>query len=110
MNNLYSDLIIKPLLSEKNYQLQSKNNTYVFKVKKTANKTVIKQAIENLFQTKVKKINIVNYPQKQKRVGRFIGLKSSYKKAYVKLKPGEFIGENPNQEKETNKLLKKEKK
>jgi large subunit ribosomal protein L23 len=58
---------------------------YTFEVHKDANKTEIKQAIEQIFGVKVEKINTMNVKGKFKRQGRFEGYTSSWKKAIVKL-------------------------
>ena len=110
MNVVYADVIIKPVLTEKSMSLQGNNNVFVFKVKKTANKLLVKQAVEQLFEVEVEKVNIVNYDRKKKRVGRFLGKKAGYKKAYVKLKPGQVIGEAPQEEAKVVKPKSKEKK
>ncbi|MBS6463526.1 MAG: 50S ribosomal protein L23 [Firmicutes bacterium] len=79
------DIIIKPLLSEKSYQgIQSKRYTFV--VKKTANKTEIKLAVEEIFGVKVESVNTINVKGKKRRVGASQGYTSPYKKAIVQLK------------------------
>ena len=100
MSVIYADVIIKPMLTEKSMGMQGQNNVFVFKVKKSANKLLVKQAVQNLFEVEVEKVNIVNYAPKSKRVGRYLGKTSGYKKAYVKLKPGQMIGEKPQETKE----------
>jgi len=83
-------LIIAPVVSEKS-TLLSEHNKYVFKVKKTANKKTIKQAVELMFNVEVDSIHVLNVKGKTKRYGRFIGSRSDWKKAYVKLKAGHNI-------------------
>ena len=78
------DIIIKPLLSEKSYA-GIKDKKYSFIVKKTANKTEIKLAIESIFGVKVEKINTANVHGKLKRQGRYEGYTPDYKKAIVQL-------------------------
>ena len=78
------DIIIKPLLSEKSYA-GIKDQKYSFIVKKTANKTEIKLAIESIFGVKVEKINTANVHGKLKRQGRYEGYTPDYKKAIVQL-------------------------
>ena len=79
------DVIIRPLLSEKSYAgIQEKN--YAFVVAKSANKTQIKLAIEEIFGVKVDKVNTANCHGKLKRQGRYEGYTSDYKKAAVQLK------------------------
>lgn len=80
----YRDIIKAPIITEKSSDL-AKNNTYVFSVDVKANKTQIKQAIENVFDVKVDKVNTVNVKPKKKRVGRYTGKTNRVKKAIVKL-------------------------
>jgi len=83
-------LIIAPVVSEKSTML-AEQNKFVFKVKKTANKKTIKQAVELMFNVEVDSIHVLNVKGKTKRYGRFIGSRSDWKKAYVKLKAGHNI-------------------
>ena len=79
------DIIIKPLLSEKSYAgIQDKK--YYFIVKKRANKTEIKLAVEQIFGVKVDKVTTANVKGKLKRQGRYEGYTPDYKKAAVSLK------------------------
>jgi large subunit ribosomal protein L23 len=79
------NIILAPVITEKSESLKRDNNVYVFKVKKTANKTQIKNEVEKAFGVKVVNVNTVNAVQKKRRVGRYTGLTTAYKKAYVKL-------------------------
>ena len=83
-------VILAPVITEKSESLKA-NNVYVFKVKKSANKTQIKNEIEKQFNVKVLNVNTMNVIQKKRRVGRYTGLTSAYKKAYVKLAEGSSI-------------------
>ena len=85
------NIIIAPVITEKSESLKANNNVYVFKVKKTANKTQIKNEVEKAFKVKVVSVNTVNAVQKKRRVGRYTGLTTAYKKAYVKLAEGSTI-------------------
>ena len=78
------DIIIEPVLSEKSYD-GIENKRYTFKVAKNANKTQIKGAVEQIFGVEVAKVNTSNYDGKVKRMGRYEGRTSSYKKAIVTL-------------------------
>lgn len=78
------DIIIEPILSEKSYDGIA-NKRYTFKVVKSATKTQIKAAIEQIFQVKVDKVNTSNYDGKLKRMGRNEGRRSAFKKAIVTL-------------------------
>ncbi len=79
------DIILKPLLSEKSYA-GIKDKKYVFIVKKTANKTEIKLAVEEIFGVQVEKVNTANVSGKLKRQGKYEGYTPDYKKAIVQLK------------------------
>lgn len=78
------DIIRRPILSEKSYA-DIANKKYTFEVAKNANKTQVKQAIEEIFKVKVESVNISNVYGKIKRQGRHEGLTGSYKKAIVQL-------------------------
>ncbi len=79
------DIIIKPVLTEKGYDgIASKK--YTFYVKKDANKTQIKLAIEKIFGVQVEKVNTVTCKGKLKRMGRNEGYTPARKKAIVTLK------------------------
>ena len=89
MNN-YLDIIIAPVITEKTAGMEAEGK-YAFKVANKANKTEVKQAIEKKFNVKVEKVNIVNSHPKHKRVGRYEGMTSRYKKAIVTLAKGSTI-------------------
>ena len=78
------DIILKPLLTEKGYDGIA-DKKYTFIVKKSANKTQIKLAVEKLFGVDVKSVNTVNWHGKLKRMGRNEGYTPDYKKAIVQL-------------------------
>ena len=83
--------IIKyPIITDKATRLLE-NNQYSFVVDRYSDKIEIKEAIENLFNVKVVKINTCRLPRKKKRVGRYIGWKPQYKKAIVTLLDGDVI-------------------
>ena len=84
------NIILAPVITEKSEALKS-NNVYVFKVAKKANKTQIKNEIEKQFNVRVLNVNTVNAVQMKRRVGRYTGLTTAYKKAYVKLADGSSI-------------------
>ncbi len=86
-----SEIIIAPVVTEKSQVLASNGKTFVFKVRKDANKIQIKKAIEELFNVKVKSVNTLNTKPKDKRVGRYTGKTKTYKKAYVTLVDGATI-------------------
>ncbi|MBD5142580.1 MAG: 50S ribosomal protein L23 [Oscillospiraceae bacterium] len=80
------DIIIRPIITEQSMD-GLPNGKYTFQVAKDANKLEIKDAVEELFNVEVVKVNTVNCRGKQKRVGRFIGKTASYKKAIVTINP-----------------------
>lgn len=85
------DLIIAPVITEKSAHLAEDGKTYVFKVRKDANKVEIADAIESAFNVKVASIRTLNTKSKEKRVGRYTGKTKTYKKAIVTLKDGYAI-------------------
>lgn len=89
MENL-RDVLIKPVVTEKSTALMQENK-YTFVVPLKANKVEIRQAVEKLFKVKVETVNTVRVEGKVKRMGKYIGKRSDYKKAIVKLAPGERI-------------------
>jgi len=81
-------VLIAPHISEKSTIVADKNRQFVFKVLVNANKIEIKQAVELLFNVKVKQVHVVNVKGKRKTFGRLRGQRSHWKKAYVGLKEG----------------------
>ncbi|MCH5148097.1 MAG: 50S ribosomal protein L23 [Clostridiales bacterium] len=79
------DIIIKPLLTEKGYDGIA-DKKYTFVVKKSANKTQIKNAVEKIWGVSVESVNTVNCKGKKKRMGKYEGYTPDYKKAVVQLK------------------------
>ena len=88
MNNY--DIIFAPIITEKTAMMEAEGK-YAFKVDVRANKTQVKQAIEDAFNVKVEKVNIMNNHPKDRRVGRYTGKTNRYKKAIVKLAEGSTI-------------------
>ncbi len=82
------DIIIRPIVTEKSMLAQERDNKVTFEVAKGANKTAVKQAVEEIFNVKVEKVNVMNTAEKQKRVGRYTGTVQGYRKAIVKLVEG----------------------
>jgi large subunit ribosomal protein L23 len=85
-----SQVVIRPVVSEKSYE-QIQSNQYTFQVHPDAHKTQIRQAVEQLFDVKVERVNIVKVQAKPKRRGLFKGTKPGWKKAVVQLKQGDSI-------------------
>ena len=86
----YLDIILAPIITEKTAGMEPESK-YAFKVANSANKTEIKQAIEKKFNVKVMAVNVTNSHPKKKRVGKYTGMTSKYKKAIVTLKKGDTI-------------------
>ncbi|MGB9860328.1 MAG: 50S ribosomal protein L23 [Moorellaceae bacterium] len=84
------DIIIAPLITEKTTNLMAENK-YTFIVARDANKTEIKQAVEKLFNVKVRKVNTLVDRGKLRRMGRYQGRQPDRKKAIVTLMPGQKI-------------------
>ncbi len=80
------DIIVAPFVTEKSTDCKDSNRVLTFKVHRDANKIMIKQAVEEIFKTKVAWVRVLNFSGKEKRFGRHTGRKSDWKKAYVKLK------------------------
>jgi len=78
------DVLIRPIITENTMDL-SQEKKYVFKVDPRANKTEVRQAVEEIFGVDVAKVNILSVKGKTKRMGRTIGRTSSYKKAIITL-------------------------
>ncbi|MBM4261325.1 MAG: 50S ribosomal protein L23 [Deltaproteobacteria bacterium] len=85
------DVIQAPLISEKGSLLAETTNQVLFKVKPDANKIEVKKAVEALFKVKVEKVRLARYLGKVRRIGRSMGRRSQWKKAYVTLKEGDRI-------------------
>ncbi|MFZ5353480.1 MAG: 50S ribosomal protein L23 [Bacillota bacterium] len=80
------DIIRRPVITEKSMS-EMADKKYTFIVDVNANKTEIKNAVEQIFKVKVDKVNTVRVLGKMKRMGKYEGRRASYKKAVVKLKP-----------------------
>ena len=87
----YRDIILAPVITEKASNVAANGDKFVFKVRKDANKTQIKQAIEKIYNVKVEKVNTLNVKPKKKRVGRYEGTTVGYKKAIITLAEGSNI-------------------
>ncbi|MEL3955768.1 50S ribosomal protein L23 [Caldifermentibacillus hisashii] len=78
------DVIKRPVITE--HSMNDLNDRkYTFEVDVRANKTQVKQAVEEIFGVKVEKVNIMNYKGKFKRMGRYTGYTNKRRKAIVKL-------------------------
>ncbi|MBI4169060.1 MAG: 50S ribosomal protein L23 [Acidobacteria bacterium] len=82
-------IIVAPWITEKTTLLKEGRGVLAFKVDRRANKVEIKRAVEKLFKVKVAWVRTQNVAGKRKRVGRYEGRRSDWKKAYVRLAPGQ---------------------
>jgi large subunit ribosomal protein L23 len=85
------EVIRAPLVSEKGTLLTESTNQVLFKVRPEANKIEVKKAVETLFKVKVEKVRMARYLGKVRRVGRNMGRRAEWKKAYVTLREGDKI-------------------
>ena len=85
-----SQVILLPIVSEKSYQ-RTAEGKYTFKVHQDAHKTQVRQAVEQLFDVKVERVNIIKVQAKPKRRGAFRGTRPGWKKAIVQLRAGDTI-------------------
>ena len=85
------DIIRAPLISEKGTLLTESANQVLFKVRPDANKIEVKRAVETLFKVKVVQVRMARYLGKMRRIGKTMGRRSDWKKAYVTLKEGDKI-------------------
>lgn len=88
-------VLIHPVISEKSVK-DKEFNKYLFKVSLSSNKSEIKKAIEDKFKVKVDKVNTINVPSKIRRMGKYIGKTSKWKKVIITVKEGQSIKELDN--------------
>jgi large subunit ribosomal protein L23 len=87
------EVIKKPIVTEKGVDKKESERTLCFEVNPEANKAQVKQAVETLFKVKVQAVRTATFEGKLRRRGRFSGYRSDWKKAYVRLKPGQKVPE-----------------
>jgi large subunit ribosomal protein L23 len=85
------NVVLAPIVSEKSTLVADKHEQVVFRVADAASKPEIKAAVELLFKVKVESVQVLNVKGKEKRFGRHMGKRRSWKKAYVCLAPGQEI-------------------
>src|SRR4051812_10186335 len=86
-----TDVIRRPLITEKTTVIRDDGRTLVFEVSRSANKIDIKRAVEKLLGSKVQSVRTSLAHGKFKRQGKYVGRRSDWKKAYVKLREGEKL-------------------
>lgn len=85
------NVLLAPHISEKSARGAENGSSVVFRVRRDATKPEIKAAVEMMFEVKVAGINVVNGEGKQKRFSQRLGRRQDFKKAYVRLQPGQSI-------------------
>lgn len=84
-----NQIIRRPLVTEKSTILREEENVIAFEVDRNANKIQVRNAVEELFKVKVEDVRLFNVRGKMKRMGKFVGKRRDWRKAYVRLKDGE---------------------
>lgn len=84
-------VLLGPVVSEKSASVAEASNHVVFKVLPNADKAEIKAAVEKMFDVKVQNVRVLNVKGKTKRTRHGIGVRSDWKKAYVRLEQGQDI-------------------
>ena len=84
-------VLLGPHVSEKATSVAESGNQVVFKVRTDATKMDVRRAVELLFEVKVERVSVVRIPAKKKRFGQRPGARAAWKKAYVRLAPGQDI-------------------
>lgn len=84
-------VISAPVITEKGTLVNEAGNQVVFRVRRDASKHEIWRAVETLFKVRVTKVRTINYLGKMRRVGRSVGRRPAWKKAYVTLAEGQRI-------------------
>ena len=84
-------VLVAPHITEKTALAMQNANQYAFRVRRDANKTEIKQAVELMFDVKVAGVQVSNEPGKDRRFGKRLGRTQDWKKAYVRLADGQAI-------------------
>ncbi|MBW1690026.1 MAG: 50S ribosomal protein L23 [Deltaproteobacteria bacterium] len=81
----------RPLITEKGTRQKEQSNQMLFEVDPRANKVMVRNAVESIFRVKVRSVRLMNVKGKERRIGRNVGRRPDWKKAIVRLGPGENI-------------------
>ncbi len=87
----HQDVVLRPVVTEKTLKKAERTNTYTFEVREAANKIQIRSAVEHLFKVHVTGVRTQRYLGKRRRMGRALGMTPSWKKAVVRVRPGDTI-------------------
>jgi len=87
----YFNVLKKPILTEKATDLRDRHNHIAFEIDPRANKRMVAEAIEKIFNVKVTGVRIMNTPGKPKKIGKFSGIRAGFKKALISLKDGDKV-------------------
>lgn len=91
MRNRISQILLAPHVSEKSTGVAESNRQHVFRVLPSASKEEVRVAVESFFDVKVVAVNLLNVKGKRKGMGRRVGKRKDWKKAYVTLRAGDDI-------------------
>ncbi len=81
----------RPLITEKGTRQKEQSNQMIFEVDRRANRVMVRNAVESIFKVKVLSVKLMNVKGKERRVGKNVGRRPDWKKAIVRLGPGENI-------------------
>ena len=84
-------ILKRPLITEKGTRQKEQSNQMLFEVDRRANKVMVRNAVESIFKVKVRSVKLMNVKGKERRIGRNAGRRPDWKKAMVRLGPGENI-------------------
>ena len=82
------DIILRPIVTEKTMKDYDDRSKVTFEVKKGSDKTIVRQAVEEIFNVKVDQVNMINVKPKKRRIGKYSGKTKGVCKAIVKLQAG----------------------
>ncbi|HTP38573.1 MAG TPA: 50S ribosomal protein L23 [Steroidobacteraceae bacterium] len=91
MSERLMTVLVSPHVTEKTSSAMQLHNQYVFRVRRTATRVDVKQAVELMFGVTVQGVQVLNEPGKERRFGRLMGRTQDWKKAYVRLAAGQTI-------------------
>ncbi len=90
-NERLMKVLLAPVISEKSSRIAEASGQYTFRVLTDATKREVARAVELLFEVKVDCVRVLNVKGKQKRTGQRLGKRQDWRKAYVRLQPGQDI-------------------